>query len=104
MSKTVIVDGVTYYAQKPNTNSKIKIAILQRGWVALGYFERKGNDCKLTNASVIRVWGTENGLGQIALNGPTATTVLDKCGDLEFDYLTVVALMNVNEEAWKNAL
>lgn len=97
---SITVDGVTYYKTVQPMNSKIKIVILQRGWVAIGNFERKGNDCKLTNASVIRVWGTTKGLGEIALNGPTNETILDKCGDLEFDYLTCVAVMSVNEDKW----
>ena len=79
-----------------------KIVILQRGWVMVGRFERNGSDCKLHNASVIRIWGTKNGLGEIALNGPTKDTKLDKTyGVVEFDYLTVVACLSVEESKWK---
>ena len=80
----------------------IKIVILQRGWVMVGRFERNGSDCKLHNASVIRVWGTTKGIGEIAANGPLKDTKLDKTyGVVEFDYLTVVASVSVSEDKWK---
>ena len=101
--KEIVVDGVTYYSQKPKqVDSDIKIVILQRGWIMVGEFSRKGSDCTLSNASVIRTWGTTKGLGEIAENGPTSTTKLDKCyGVVQFDYLTVVATISCNESKWK---
>lgn len=101
--KTITVDGVEY---APLTvEGDIKIVILQRGWILVGKFERKGSDCKLFNASVIRNWGTTKGLGEIAEKGPTSTTKLDSCyGVVEFDYLTVVATIAVNENKWKSEL
>lgn len=82
----------------------IKIAILQRGWVMVGRFERTGSDCTLRDASVIRVWGTTRGLGEIATDGPAKKTILDKCGVVQFDYLTAVALIDCEESKWTNAL
>ena len=67
MSKTeineIIVNGVEYIRKDSVSSVKeftgdIKIVVLQRGWVYIGRFERNGNDCKLHNASCIRVWGT----------------------------------------------
>ncbi|MHB9161523.1 MAG: hypothetical protein ACYC6W_11675 [Nitrosotalea sp.] len=106
MAKEIIIDGVKYYAEKPsNNNSKIKIVILQRGWVMVGRFNRSGSDCTLDDSSVIRSWGTTKGLGEIANGGPTSTTKLDKnYGAAEFDYLTVVATIPCNEEKWKDSL
>ena len=102
----IVVRGKKYVPadsiKKQEFKGPTKIVILQRGWVMVGKFERKGSDCKLHNASVIRVWGTTKGLGEIAANGPTAKTVLDKTyGVVEFDSLTVVATISVKEEAWK---
>jgi len=86
-------------------DKEVRIVILQRGWVMVGRFERKGSDCKLTDASVIRSWGTTKGLGEIAEAGPTASTKLDKCnGTVEFDYLTVVATISCNEKKWEKNL
>ena len=104
--KTINIDGVTYYSQKPsNSNSKIKIVILQRGWCMVGRFEKKDSECKLLDASVIRTWGTTKGLGEIAESGPTTNTKLDKCNGLvEFDYLTVVATIACNDKNWEKVL
>lgn len=105
-TKEIVVDGVTYYSQKPKEyDGDVKIVILQRGWCMVGRFERNGNDCKLHNASVIRVWGTTRGLGEIAEGGPTSSTKLDKTNGLvEFDYLTVIASISCNEEKWESYL
>ncbi len=101
----VVIKGKKYVpadSVKSEFDGPIKIVILQRGWVMVGRFERNGSDCKLHNASVIRVWGTTKGLGEIAANGPTNKTVLDKTyGVVEFDYLTVVASVSVAEDKWK---
>jgi len=103
----VIVDGKDYVPAetKIDIDSPVKIIILQRGWCMVGRFERKGSDCKLHQSSVIRDWGTTKGLGEIALNGPTSNTKLDKTyGVVEFDYLTVVATIACEESKWLNAL
>lgn len=98
--KTIKIDGVDYAPVQ--AEGDIKIVILQRGWIMVGRFERKGSDCKLSNASVIRTWGTTKGLGEIAENGPTSNTKLDPCnGIVEFDYLTVVATISCSEKSWK---
>jgi len=105
--KEIIVDGETYIKKSDAVNytGDIKIVILQRGWVMVGRFEKGEDTCKLYDASVIRSWGTTKGLGEIAEGGPTSTTKLDKCyGVVEFDWLTVVASVAVNDEAWKKYL
>lgn len=78
------------------------ICILQRGWVFVGDLFRSENECVLKNASVVRIWGTTNGLGEIAENGPIKDkTILDKCPDVRFHYLTTVASIKCNEDKWK---
>ncbi len=103
----ITLNGKTYYSSPINSEitGDCKIVILQRGWVMIGKLERIGNDCKLHNASVIRNWGTTKGLGELAMEGKKKDTKLDKCGGIvEFDYLTVVATIAVNEDLWKNEL
>jgi hypothetical protein len=71
----------------------------------VGKLERNGSDCVLHNASNIRRWGTTKGLGEIALGGPTKDTVLDKCyGEVQFDYMTVIASISCKEGAWLGKL
>jgi hypothetical protein len=90
---------------KQDITSDIKIVVLQRGWVVVGRFERKDTQCKLHNASVVRIWGTTNGLGEIAEGGPTSSTKLDKCnGIVEFDYMTVVFTLDCEPKKWQNKL
>lgn len=103
---TMLVDGEKYIkASTVDSDSTVKIVILQRGWVMVGRLERNGSDCKLHDASVIRKWGTTRGLGEIAEGGPTRETKLDKCnGVVEFDWLTVVASITCEESQWENAL
>lgn len=97
----IIVNGERYVKHQ-KTGTK-RIVILQRGWVMIGDFEREGSECRLFNASVIRKWGTTKGLGQLAENGPFPETVLDACfGVVEFDYLTVIATISVDESKWQN--
>jgi hypothetical protein len=105
--KRVIIDDEEFVSASEcsDIESPIKIVILQRGWAMVGKLEKNGSECKLHNASVIRRWGTENGLGQIAKDGPTSETTLDKCnGVVEFDYLTVVATIACDEKKWANKL
>jgi len=79
---------------------KQKIVVLHRGWVAVGKLSKEGNDIVLTDASIIRRWGTTDGLGQLALNGPTKDTKLDKCGTIRAHELAVVLTMDCATE-WK---
>ena len=103
------INGVDYIpkdkAVEKDIISDIKIVVLQRGWIVVGRFERNGSDCKMSNASVIRIWGTTNGLGEIAKKGPTGSTKLDKCyGIVQFDYLTVVATIDCEAKEWETEL
>ena len=106
----VRINGVSYIrkdkaVRQPEPKGKLKIVILQRGWVMIGHFERKGNDCQLHNASVIRIWGTTKGLGELAETGPLTNTKLDPANGLvEFDYLTVVAMISCREDVWLGKL
>lgn len=102
MDNAIVINGEQY--RKVQSDSPVKIAILQRGWVMVGRFTRDGSDCTLYDAAVIRAWGTTRGLGEIAQGGPTNKTILDKCGTVQFDYLTVVALMDCEESKWTGKL
>jgi hypothetical protein len=98
----IVVDGIEYAPVKDS--GEIKIVILQRGHVAVGRFNRDGSDCVLKDASIIRVWGTTKGLGELR-SGPTPKTVLDKCGKMGFDYLTVISTLDDLEQSkWENVL
>ncbi len=78
----------------------VRIVILQRGWVMVGAYERKGEHATLSHASVIRRWGTTKGLGELAANGPLGNTVLDPCPNVEFHQLTEIANMKCEASKW----
>lgn len=86
--------------------SDVRIVVLQRGWVMVGKFSRKGSQCFLDQASVLRRWGTSKGLGEIAAAGPVeGKTVLDPAnGQVEFNELTVIATLKCAEEKWTTHL
>ena len=82
----------------------IRIVILQRGWVMVGRYKKEGSECTLENASVIRIWGTTRGLGEIAVNGPTEKTILDPAGVVRFHELTAIATLDCEASKWTGHL
>jgi hypothetical protein len=85
----------------PDPKGEIRIVILQRGWVVVGRVNLDGAEYKITDASVIRNWGTKTGLGEIAKNGPTSSTVLDPAGTVRVHALGVVAQLTCEASRWK---
>lgn len=105
--KTITVNNEKYVSEadynKKFANAKPtkkQIVILNRGWVVIGNYSEKGDECTLTEASVIRVWGTTKGLGELAENGPLTNTKLDPCPNVHFHKMTMVARLDVNESKW----
>lgn len=83
------------YQPKP-----VSILVLQRGWVAVGHVSKDGSEVVMENAAIIRRWGTTKGLGQIAANGPTASTVLDPVGRVSVHELGVVLRIECAADKW----
>lgn len=97
----VFVNGERYIkAQK----SSVRIVVLHRGWVVVGRVESGENETVVRCASVVRRWGTTKGLGQIAANGPTSSTVLDPCGTVRTPTLAVVMSIDCEEDKWASHL
>lgn len=103
--KNVMIDGIEYTPVKKEGSNEVRIVVLQRGWVVVGYYSREGDNCKLHKASVIRNWGTTKGLGEIAEDGPKKDTKLDPTNGLvEFHRLTEVLTLVAEEAEWKEHL
>ena len=102
MQNTIEVNGVSYTKtdtiETKATNKQI--LVLQRGWVVVGDVHQELTTVSVSNCSEIRVWGTSNGLGELAENGPLSETVLDKCPPAQVHELSIVLRMNVNESNW----
>ena len=92
------------------TNKEVSIIIGHRGWVWVGFssFEENENPLKskvvLTNAKCVRKWGTENGLGEIAIDGPTSNTILDDGGTIKLHPMSVIASYDCDYDKWKSYL
>jgi len=109
--ETIKIDEVEYVrkdtllANRSEVTGNIYIAVLQRGWIAVGYRSvTDGGDFSLSNAAHIRVWGTTKGLGEIADDGPTLKTVLDFCPTIEYNPLTAIMHIRCREAAWVGKL
>lgn len=108
--QTIKIDEIEYVRKdsisKPDIVGDVKIIILQRGWVMVGRLVRTPDEnYRLLNASSIRRWGTTQGLGQIAKDGLTKDTKLDKChGVVEFHPLTMIASIACEESKWTPSL
>jgi hypothetical protein len=105
MSKpsTIKIDEVEYIRADSASvvPTKKQIVVLQRGWIVIGDVHKTDTEVNINNCSVIRVWGTSKGLGEIAENGPTDKTKLDPCPPVTVHPLSVVLSMNVNESKWQ---
>lgn len=82
----------------------VKILILQRGWVVIGRYGKDGTEHVLTDAAVVRRWGTSKGLGQLATDGPQPNTVLDKAGTVRAHELATVLVIDADAEKWADRL
>ena len=85
-------------------NKQKRIVIVQSGWVFVGELTHVPHslaEIRLENASVIRVWGTDRGLGQLALSGPQKETILDPCGTVDIPMNAVLGQIHCAPDAWK---
>jgi len=76
------------------------IVVLDRGFVYVGHTECDGDWCIITDAKNIRVWGTERGLGQLALSGPTDKTRLDAVGVVRAPMRAVISVIESEAGKW----
>ena len=67
------------------------ILVLTQGFVFVGELdESEAGFFVLRRAKNIRVWGTSEGLGELAVKGPTEKTVADPCGTVRAPLHAVV--------------
>lgn len=91
-------------SESSSQNGTIKIAILQRGWIIIGRYYEDGEMVILEDSYVIRRWGTEKGLGELAMSGKQSETVLDKVGTTKFHKLTSVYFIDCKKSVWDKEL
>lgn len=106
MSKpnTIVLDEVEYIRKDsipvPLPTGDIKIAVLDRGFVYIGYVKKEDDFLILTYAKNIRAWGTTKGLGEL-VNGPLNGTKLDPVGTVRVPFKALISLIDVDQAKWK---
>lgn len=87
-----------------NHTTGAKIVVIQSGFVYVGqvdYLTEGGITwVRISGARNIRVWGTTKGLGQLAMSGPTTTTMIDVAGTVYVPLHAVLHLMDVVNKKW----
>ena len=81
--------------------AKIQIATLTSGFVYVGSVSQADGYIEITQAKNIRKWGTTNGLGQLAIQGPQKETILDETGTVRVPLHSLIFLLDCQEKAWR---
>jgi hypothetical protein len=101
---TISIDGTDYVRadsiDQPVPDGPVRIVVLQRGWVVVGYYSEDGDEVIVQQAKVIRRWGTTKGLGEL-VDGPTADTILDPAGLVLAHRLGVVLTIVARKDKWE---
>ena len=100
---TVIKIDEVEYVRKDSieTDGDIKIAVLDRGFVYIGYVKQEADFLVITHAKNIRVWGTSRGLGEL-VSGPLSGTKLDNVGTVRVPNRALISLIDVEQAKWKS--
>lgn len=84
--------------------SDVQIATLDRSWNIVGHCSISDGWLVITNAQVIRYWGTTRGLGELASSGPTSKTKLDPAGTVRVPLGSLVYLIDCDQSKWETVL
>ena len=76
------------------------IVVADRGFVYVGDVVHDGAWCVVTNARNIRYWGTKNGFGELALEGPKDETTLDAVGTVRIPGHAVISVIDTEASKW----
>lgn len=77
------------------------IVVLDKGFVFFGDLREDGDGWwSLEKAHNIRRYGTERGLGQLSITGPTSETVLDKINTVRFPTSSLQQVVECDEDKW----
>ena len=82
------------------TEHGLQIVVLDRGFVYVGEVTTDAHWVVIRNARCVRVWGTTEGLGQLAEDGPTERTILDRAGQVRAPIGALISLTACRRGAW----
>lgn len=105
----ITIEGKVYVPKDsiktPIANSDVRIVVLQRGWVAVGKFKRNAiGEGELFPSAIIQTWGTTKGLPEL-VNGPTASTKLNRSDAIiRFNIGAEVLMIDADATKWEKHL
>lgn len=74
------------------------ITVHDRGWAFIGFVTKLANGIvRLDSAFNLHKWGTDKGLGQLAVGGPREETILNPAGTV---YGQPILVMKCDIEQW----
>lgn len=76
------------------------IVVLDRGFVYHGRTSTDSEWCTIQDARNIRIWGTDKGLGQLAIEGPRLNTKLDVVGTIKAPLRAVISIIDCPSRGW----
>ena len=85
-----------------NVMDGFRIVVLDNGFIYVGNLSIHDGIVTIADAKNIRQWGTSQGLGELALKGPTKNTILDEVGVVMAPYRSLLHVLAVQKtEKWK---
>ena len=84
-----------------NENHGLCIIVLDRGFVYVGTLITGEKFLTIDKARNVRRWGTERGLGQLALEGPQLNTKLDDCDTVRAPMSELKHFIICEESRWE---
>lgn len=94
-----MVNGASVSKQDAVCEYPLAIVVADRGFVYIGRVIVLDSWVNVYEASNIRYWGTERGLGQLAIEGPTSKTQVDVIGSVQIPIRAVISIVSVSESA-----
>jgi hypothetical protein len=93
----LITKGEVPMTAKLNDN---RIVVMPYGWVFVGIWNDNGKKTTLSNAHCIQKWGTDKGLGELAIKGPLPNTILCHTGAVIFKSGTEIVSIPCETHNW----
>lgn len=99
---TITINGVEYVkATDAPPAPPYQIVVIEGGWNVVGNVNREADgSLTITEAWIIRCWGTTQGLGELAAYGPTAQTKLDPAGVVRVPAHATLFTMDSEASRW----
>ena len=93
---------VTQGPQEPSEplSERFQIVVLDRGFVYVGRVSHEDGFIVIHDARNIRKWGTTQGLGQLATDGPQPNTELDTVGTVRAPARALISLIDTEANRW----